>query len=259
MPEGDSNYPLLQLPMDDGVDERGYPLIFLQRSRSSLSLASVSECETVAYSDSSYVPTSSWLRSIVPAPRTQKFDDDGFPLLGSDDLQIDNPPKPAEANEIEEESLEPKPTRRRAAVLACAKTPTKRNKRKATSEASTKKKPKETKPMKKACAVVTKAATLATPTKEKTPKRQLPYSLDDVLFEPKLVRTAENNPRAELTAKVMSADGKPIRMHVCTTLLSSYGPEFYNIMAAIKDAILKGGQTKRTCQMLSDSLRAGSV
>ena len=29
MPEGDSNYRLLQLPMNDGVDERGYPLIFL--------------------------------------------------------------------------------------------------------------------------------------------------------------------------------------------------------------------------------------
>jgi hypothetical protein len=76
-----------------------------------------------------------------------------------------------------------------------------------------------------------------------------------MLVAPKLTVTSEQNPRAQLTASVLSEEGHKTRVHVCTVTRSSWGPKFALDMGKIKETIEAGTVTKDECLKYRDLLK----
>ncbi len=68
-----------------------------------------------------------------------------------------------------------------------------------------------------------------------------------MLVAPHLTVTSEEDPRAQLTASVLSEEGRKTRVHVCTVTKSSWGPKFAVDMGKIKVFIEAGNVTKDEC------------
>jgi hypothetical protein len=213
------------------VDDRGFPLVFSMftlcptakgsASRESSCAAASSVAETLEYPESE-------------AGAEQQFDSDGFPVLG-DALLLSDVPLPLPAS-VCSKPLDPCPKRRKQDVLDCrtqAKNATPKKTLKAKAKAS---------PVKDAKAIAKESPAIA-----KVSPVVAVQKTELVLVAPKLTVTSERDPRAQLTASVLSEEGRKTRVHVCTVTRSSWGPKFALDMGKIKVFIEAGNVTKDEC------------
>ena len=225
------------------VDDRGFPLVFSMftlcptakgsASRESSCAAASSVAETLEYPE-------------AEAGAEQQFDSDGFPVLGDARL-LSAVPSPLPAS-VFSKPLDPFPKRRKQDVLECrtlANNATPKKTLKAKAKAS---------PLKDA-----KSIAKGSPAIAKVRPVVAVQNNELVLVAPKLTVTSEQDPRAQLTASVLSEEGRKTRVHVCTVTKSSWGPKFALDMGKIKVFIEAGTVTKDECLKLRAFLKLTSM
>jgi hypothetical protein len=225
------------------VDDRGFPLVFSMftlcptakgsASRESSCAAASSVAETLEYPE-------------AEAGAEQQFDSDGFPVLGDARL-LSAVPSPLPAS-VFSKPLDPFPKRRKQDVFegrTQAKNATPKKTPKAKAKAS---------PLKDA-----KSIAKGSPAIAKVSPVVAVQNNELVLVAPKLTVTSEQDPRAQLTASVLSEEGRKTRVHVCTVTKSSWGPKFALDMGKIKVFIEAGTVTKDECLKLRAFLKLASM
>jgi hypothetical protein len=226
------------------VDDRGFPLVFSMftlcptdtaRPPDRLAAKGSASRESSCAAASSVAETLEYPASEAGAE--QEFDSDGFPVLGEAPLLSAVPPAPLPLPAtVFSKPLDPFPKKRKQDVLE-SRTQAKNATPKKTPKAKAKASPlKDAKPIAKRSPAIAKVSPVVA-----VQKKEL------VLVAPKLTVTSEQDPRAQLTASVLSEEGRKTRVHVCTVTRSSWGPKFALDMGKIKVFIEAGTVTKDEC------------
>jgi hypothetical protein len=230
------------------LDDRGFPLVFSMfnlcptakgsATRESSCAAASSVAETLEYPESE-------------AGAEQEFDSEGFPVLGEAPL-LSAVPLPLPAI-VFSKPLDPFPKKRKQDVLECraqAKNETPKKTQKAKAKASPLKDAKSIakgSPAKASPLQDAKSIAKGSPAIAKVSPVVAVQKNNLVLVAPHLTVTSEQDPRAQLTASVLSEEGRKTRVHVCTVTRSSWGPKFAIDMRKIKVFIEAGTVTKDEC------------